>query len=108
IPRIADTAIDIDLTPTSSDFGLLVDRSDLWYADSGVDPGGADRSGSDTHLHRIRPDLDQSPGSLASGHVAGDHLNVEVTLDSTHGLDHVLAVTMRRINSQDINVGFQQ
>ena len=47
-------------------------------------------------------------GSLTSGHVSGDHLNVEVSLDSPHGLDHVLAVTMRRIDNQDINISFQQ
>jgi hypothetical protein len=59
----------------AASLGGVHDRGQLRHADSGDDPGGADRARADADLHRVRAGADQRLGRLGGGDVAGDDLD---------------------------------
>ena len=108
VARVADAAVGDDRDAAGGRLGRLVDGGDLGHADPRDDPRRADRARPDPHLDGVGPRVDQGAGPLGGRDVAGDDLDVVVPLDPAHRLDDVLAVPVRRVDDQHVDVGLQQ
>ena len=110
VTRIADAAVGDQWNAAAAQRRRdIVDGRDLGHADSGDDPGGADRTGADADLHSVRACFRQRQRGGAGGDVAADHLNLRVVfLDPTHPLDHAFAVAVRRVHDNGVDTGLHQ
>ena len=71
--------------------------------------GGADGTGSDTHLNRIGAGIDQGPGAIGRSDITGHYGHVGKLFPyGCHGLEYALAVTVRAVYDQDIRSGGQK
>jgi hypothetical protein len=75
-----------------------------WYADAGDDAGRADRPGTDPDLDAIGAGVDQCRGGFCGGHVARNHVDVEVCLDLRDGFDHGLGVAVGGVDDDRVDV----
>src|SRR4051794_20537525 len=80
-------------------------RTDLRNANTTDDPRRADRTGPDAYLYSVHARVDQILRRIGRRDVAGDQLDVPVLLDLLHRLDDVVAVTVRRVDDDQIDVG---
>src|SRR5207245_266118 len=82
---------------------------DLRDADTGHDTGRADRPGPHADLHGIDPALDERARARFGRDVAGDELRVgEGVAQTRHGVQHALAVAMRRVHDDHVAAGVEQ
>ena len=79
------------------------------HPDAGDNPGGADRTGTDTDLDRIGAGIDQRLRAFHGGDIAGDHLHgIGEPLDAVDGLQHPRGVTVRGVDHDDVDPGVNQ
>jgi len=90
------------------DLGDVHDGRHLRHAHARDDARRADGAGTDPDLDGVGAGVDQRPGGLARGDVAGDHVDLVAGLDLLDGLDDVLRVPVRRVDADDIDVGRDQ
>src|SRR6202022_4650295 len=84
----------------------LADRVDLRHARPGDDPRRADRAGTDADLHGVRPAANEVAGAGLRRDVAGDDGGRrELLLQRAKGVEHALAVPVRRVEDEDIHLG---
>src|SRR5205807_5834538 len=83
-------------------------RGNLRHADAGDDPRGADRTGPDADLYRIRPGSQERLGPLDGRDVAGDHVDLEAFLEFLDRVDDVARMAMRRIHDEDVHFRVDQ
>src|SRR5690606_36710272 len=89
--------------------GAVVDGGDLGHADAGHHPGGADGSGTLAYLDGVGPRLDEGPGALGGGYVAGDEGQVGPALLEPAGhFDDVGGVAVGAVHGQRVHPGGHQ
>ena len=59
-------------------------------------------------LTRVGAGVDQVPGGLGRGDVAGDHIDLEALFDLPDGLDDVLRVAVGGVDDDDVDLRFDQ
>ena len=107
ITGIANTAIGNHRYPRIAQcFGNRGDSCYLRHTDTGDDPGGADRTGTDTDLDAVDARLDQCPAAIGRGDIAADNLAVRILLpDPAHHVEHTLRMTVGRIDNDHVDAG---
>ena len=92
----------------AADLGTVHDGGDLGHAHAGDDAGGADGAGPDADLDRVGAGVDQVPGGVGRGDVAGDDVDLEALLDLLDRVDDVLRVAVGGIDADDIDIRCDQ
>src|SRR6185312_16749278 len=76
---------------------------ELRHADARDDAGGADRAGTDAHLHRVGAGIDQRLGGVGGGDIAAGDLHIIAGfLDAPYGLDHALGMAVGGIDHDHV------
>src|SRR5262249_52273171 len=84
----------------------LADRVDLGHARAGDDARRADRTGSDADLDGVRAALDEVARARLRRDVARDDRGRgEALADHLQGVEHALAVAVRRVEDEDVDLG---
>ena len=96
-------------TPLCAASRRVHDRGQLRHADAGDDPRGADRARPDADLDRVGARVDQRPGRLGGGDIAGDDL--DRVREPLHPLDRAATfaiVAVRGVDDDAVAVGVDQ
>src|SRR5262249_14584867 len=87
----------------------LTDGVNLRHTRPGHDPGGAYRTGADAYFHGVCAAADEIAGSLLGRDVPRDAFGGgELALAEPQRVEHPLAVAVRRIENQDVDLGADQ
>ena len=84
-------------------------RTDLRYTNARYDSGCTDRTRTDTNFNTVSTRFSQRNRCFCGCDVATDHLNLwEVFLNPCYTINYTFGVTVRSINDNHVNTGFNQ
>src|SRR5699024_6822787 len=83
--------------------GGVDDGRDLRDADTGDDPGGADGTGSDADLDGGGAGVEQRPGAVVGGDVAGHDGDGELGGDLADDVDHRAGVAVGGVDDEEVD-----
>ena len=87
--------------------GTFQNGSELRHANTRDNARGANGTRANADLHRIRARFNQGQSAFRGCDIASNHLHgIGKPFDAFHGLKHAAGMTMRGINYNDINSGF--
>ena len=85
------------------------DGGELRHADAGDNPRGADRTRPDANLHRVGAGVDQGPGAVIGGDIAGDDLDpVGLPRQAPDGIGDLNRMAMGGVDHHHVDAGVHQ